>query len=219
MPAVAINYGGPIPLPNNIRNAPVAFGLVAVSSIAFLLFYALRIGVLLPLFNFVPLGVKDGVMVFGEPSLSQWWRFITPTLLHFSWMHIIFNCLWLWEFGRRIEARLGSVNLFGIFLVSAIFSNWAQYWVSGPSLFGGMSGVVYGFLGFIWSANKVRPSWLEPLPHAIFGFMFVWLILGAVGALEFFGGGAIANGAHAGGLVIGLILGPIIAIATKPESY
>ncbi len=32
-----------------------------------------------------------------------WWRLVTPMLLHFSWLHITFNLLWVWEVGRRIE--------------------------------------------------------------------------------------------------------------------
>ena len=36
-----------------------------------------------------------------------WWRLVTPMLLHFSWLHITFNLLWVWEVGRRIEYMHG----------------------------------------------------------------------------------------------------------------
>jgi len=29
----------------------------------------------------------------------QWWRLLTPALMHFSVMHIAFNLLWWWELG------------------------------------------------------------------------------------------------------------------------
>ena len=196
---------------NKLQDAPVSFALVAASGIVFLLFRELGMVQFVPWFNFVPITGSPTGAQFGEVG-QDWWRFITPTLLHFGWMHVVFNSLWIWEFGRRIETTLGSANVLGLYLVAGIFSNVVQYLVSGPSIFGGMSGVVYGFLGFIWSANKVSPFWLEPLPPAIFGFLLVWLGLGMVGALELLGAGSIANGAHMGGLLIGLVLGAIFGL-------
>jgi GlpG protein len=47
---------------------------------------------------------------------------------------------------------------------------------------------------------------------AVFGFMLIWLLVGMVGSMDFIGAGAIANGAHAGGLIIGLILGVVVSV-------
>jgi len=202
-------------LPSSILRAPVAFSLVVASSFVFLAFKELGLyGPILQLFNFVPIALTPVGGQLGEPG-TDWWRFITPTLLHFSWMHVVFNCLWIWEFGRRIEVTLGSVNLLGLYLTSAVFSNSLQFFVSGPSIFGGMSGVVYAFMGFIWTGNALRPGWIEPLPPAIVGFMLVWLLIGMVGALEILGAGAIANGAHLGGLIIGVSLGGVFGLLSR----
>lgn len=215
MRVAATSYDGPMHSPSKIRSAPIAFALVALSSLIFLLFKELGFyGSILQLFNFVPVELTPRGGRLGEPG-NDWWRFITPTLLHFSWMHLVFNCLWIWEFGRRIEASLGSMNLLGLYLASAVFSNSVQYFISGPSIFGGMSGVVYAFMGFIWTGNALRPHWIEPLPPAIMGFMLIWLLVGLVGALEILGAGAIANGAHLGGLVIGIILGGVFALLSR----
>jgi GlpG protein len=213
MRAAEINYVGPIPLPNSILKNPASFGLVAVSALVFLLFYQLRIVSLLQLFNFVPFEVTAAGTQFDKPG--DWWRFITPALLHFSWMHLVFNSLWIWEFGRRIESRIGSLNLLGLFFVAAIFSNSVQYLASGPSVFGGMSGVVYAFLGFIFAGNLLRPNWLEPVPAGLMIFMLIWLFIGLTGTLSFLGMGAIANGAHFGGLVVGFILGGVIGLISR----
>lgn len=201
-----------------IARAPVAFGLIACSGVAFLLFWELGLVDLVYLFNYVPVTDTPAGRLYGKPG-EDFWRFVTPTLLHFGWMHIVFNSLWIWEFGRRIEARLGSVNLLGLYLASAIFSNSVQYFVTGPSIFGGLSGVVYAFMGFIWVGNLVRPRWIEPLPPAIVGFMVAWLLIGMIGALEIMGVGAIANGAHLGGLIIGVILGGVFGLLSRLERH
>ena len=91
-------------------------------------------------------------------------------------------------------------------------SNYCQYLWEGPSIFGGMSGVVYAFLGFIMMLSWRRPGWITPPPMAVFGFMLIWLLVGMVGSMDFIGAGAIANGAHAGGLIIGLILGVVVSV-------
>ena len=39
----------------------------------------------------------------------------------------------------------------------------------------------------------------------------IWLVIGMVGSMEFIGVGAIANGAHVGGLLAGWILGVVIS--------
>ena len=219
MPVVGTSCVGRMRLPNKIKRAPVSFSLVALSSVVFLCLKELGLyGPILQLFNFVPLELTSRGGQLGQPG-EDWWRFVTPTLLHFSWMHVVFNCLWIWEFGRRIEASLGSLNLMGLYLTSAVFSNSLQYFASGPSIFGGMSGVVYAFMGFIWTGNTLRPGWIEPLPPAIVGFMLIWLLVGMVGALEILGAGAIANGAHLGGLIIGVCLGGAFCLLSRSGGF
>jgi len=196
--------------PPAIQRAPATFLLVAVTSVCFLLFYPFHWVGLLELFNFVPFRAAGGYVAFGELG-GDWWRLVTPTLIHFGWLHVVFNCLWLWEFGQHIEHRLGSLNLIGLYLVTSMVSNYCQYLWEGPAIFGGMSGVVYALLGFIMTAQWKRPGWIVAPPMAVFAFMLIWLVVGMSGSMEFIGAGAIANGAHVGGLVIGLILGVIIS--------
>lgn len=198
-------------LPLNIQRAPVSFALIAASTVVFLLFYPFRWVTLLELFNYVPFSAARGAVAFGEPG-DDWWRFVTPTLIHFGWLHVVFNSLWLWEFGQRIEHAIGSLNLFLLYLASAAFSNSVQYFWEGPAIFGGMSGVVYAFLGFIWSGNLLRPGWMVPPQPAVLMFMLIWLVIGFLGSLDFIGVGAVANGAHLGGLLIGFMLGAVMAL-------
>ncbi|MDF2490129.1 MAG: rhomboid family protein, partial [Pseudomonas sp.] len=34
---------------------------------------------------------------------GQWWRLVSPMLVHFGVLHLAMNGLWYWELGRRIE--------------------------------------------------------------------------------------------------------------------
>ena len=138
---------------------------------------------------------------------GEYWRLVTPIFLHFGIFHIAFNGLWLWELGRRMEPLIGSVQMIAAVLLMAVASNLGQYLWSGPSLFGGMSGVVYGLLGYIWIRNKVAPKPILDIPKGLLGFMLFWLLLGMSGFINFFMDGSIANVAHAIGLLTGMMLG------------
>ncbi|UTW13777.1 rhomboid family intramembrane serine protease [Marinobacterium rhizophilum] len=135
---------------------------------------------------------------------GQFWRLFTPALMHFSLPHILFNLLWVWVAGRAIETLHGRGALLVLVLFSALVSNLAQFWVSGP-MFGGMSGVVFALLGYawLWDRRGGRPA--IGLPPALMGLMLLWLVLGFAGVLEYIGVGAIANTAHLAGLVAGIL--------------
>lgn len=138
---------------------------------------------------------------------GQYWRLITPIFLHFGIFHVAFNSVWMWELGRRVEPLAGSLHMLMVVLLMALASNIAQYLWSGPSLFGGMSGVVYGLLGYVWMRNKVAPRPILALPSGLLVFMLVWLFAGMTGLIDLLMSGSIANAAHGAGLVSGMLLG------------
>lgn len=194
--------------------APVTLALILASVLGFLLVYLNAPLDWLALFTFMPFTLHDGNLLFEEMD-SQYWRLVTPAFLHFGWLHIVFNSLWLWELGSRVERVMGAVNMLGLFLVIALVSNSAQFLFGGPGLFGGMSGVVYGLLGFCWVGAKLQPRWrFEPAP-AIMLFMIGWLVVCLVGVIEVLGFGAIANAAHVGGLIAGSLLGGAFALVSR----
>ena len=147
-------------------------------------------------------GTASEAMARGE-----YWRLVTPIFLHFGLFHVAFNSLWMWELGRRIEPLTGSLHTSVAIFLMAVASNLGQYLWGGPSLFGGMSGVVYGLLGYVWIRHKVFPRPELALPIGLLGFMLFWLFLGMSGFIDFFMSGSIANAAHAVGLITGMILG------------
>ncbi|MBC3957983.1 rhomboid family intramembrane serine protease [Pseudomonas triticifolii] len=140
-------------------------------------------------------------------AAGQWWRIVTPMLIHFGILHLAMNGLWYWELGRRIEIRQGSWHLLGLTLLFSAVSNYIQYLSSGPSLFGGLSGVLYGLLGHCWIFQMLAPNPVYRLPRGVLVMMLVWLALCLSGLVSMLGFGEIANGAHVGGLIIGCVTG------------
>ena len=142
---------------------------------------------------------------------NEWWRLITPTFLHFSMTHLVFNCLWIYILGQRIEKLDGlSVFLF-IFILAGVLSNAGQFFWTQQYLFGGLSGAVYGLLGYCFIIELDGRHGRYGLPEALYLFMFIWLLVGFTGVLSFFGFGNVANTAH----LIGMIAGFIIGLITK----
>ncbi|MES2676464.1 MAG: rhomboid family intramembrane serine protease [Pseudomonadota bacterium] len=135
-------------------------------------------------------------------AAGEWWRLITPVFLHFGFFHVLFNCLWLWDLGRRVEFLLGKAWYLLFFISTGILSNIAQYMWLGPGLFGGMSGFVYALVGFVMVSHKLSPHQLTAVPSGVIIFMLAWLVLCMTNVMDYFGIG-IANAAHIGGLLSG----------------
>lgn len=152
--------------------------------------------------------------VLGDDRMMNWlgwpadssqywqvWRWVSHALLHFSPLHIIFNLLWWWYLAGPLEKRLGTGKLVTIALVSAFFSGWAQSLYSGI-YFGGLSGVVYALMGYVWLTGERAPKVGLSLPRGLMVFSLVWLV---AGYFDMFGL-AIANAAHVAGLILGLLM-------------
>ena len=148
------------------------------------------------------------------PALDgqQWqlWRWLSHAVLHFSVMHIAFNILWWWQLGGDIEKKLGGLKLLQIFAISSALSGAGQYWVEGAN-FGGLSGVVYALVGYLWVVSTKAPQLGLTIPRQIVGFMLIWLVLGYMQPFM-----AIANTAHLAGLIAGVGIGWIDSMKSKP---
>ena len=184
------------------------------TSVVFILCVAVY---LLSLFGlFAPIAQHLLMQPFSILSQNhEWWRLLGPAFIHFSALHIIFNLLWWGMLGANIERTLGMSMLLIVFLVSATISNAAQALFSDPVqgnlfLFGGLSGVVYAVMGFVWWLGWLRPSWGLSLPNSIVGFMLVWLVLGYADILWV----NMANAAHTAGLISGCLLAGALSLGS-----
>ena len=175
---------------------PVTFTLMGISIVTYLLIEA---GSNLPI-----------VFLFNDLFYKgQFWRILTPIFLHFGILHIVFNMLWLFDLGRLLENRYSSTFLLLFVVIVGAGSNMCQVLLDPSTPFGGMSGVVYGLLGFMWMKSKYEPEaglFIHPNTVTI---MMIWLVLGFTGAMN------MANGCHVGGLMMGTLWGYLSATVLR----
>lgn len=138
----------------------------------------------------------------SEIRQGQLWRLVTPILIHWSPAHILFNMWWLRDLGSMIEARQSTLQLGLLVLVTAAGSSLGEYWLGHTAAFGGMSGVLYGLLGYIWLRGKFDPGSGLFLHPTTVTMMLIWLVVCFTGLL-----GPIANMAHVVGLGMGMAWG------------
>lgn len=219
-PDEAANTQVPRPKTLSPWRTPVTLILIALSALGFAVVETKLLQPWLGQLTFFPIErVAGGYrwQPFSEAlANAEYWRLVTPAFLHFGVFHIVFNSLWMWDLGRRLEFVLGKLNYTVFFLVAASVSNLAQYfWADQVSLFGGMSGVVYALLGYIWIRQWLNPHPALAVPRGIIIFMLGWLVLCLSGAIDYFLAGGIANGAHVGGLLVGMFIAGAFSLAKR----
>jgi GlpG protein len=180
-------------------SAPVDVGLIVLCVVLFLLLHygPRELGVY---FNYLMFSLAPG-LALRHLQEGEVWRLVTPILLHGSVLHLGFNMLWLYSLGSQIEIQRGKLRFIALLLFLAMSSNVAQYLWAGPN-FLGMSGVVYGLFGYIWMQARYLPRpdvWIDKSTAVV---LMVWLVICMTGLL-----GPIANAAHVGGLVAGVVAG------------
>jgi len=150
------------------------------------------------------------------PVQTPWfmpWQLVTYGFLHSErdLMHIVFNMLMLWMFGRELEQIMGPRRFFTYYMTCVVGAGVVQllvgaYYGSGaPTL--GASGGVYGILLAYGMAfpNRTLMLIFPPIPMKAKYFV---IMLGLFELTLGFSGAApgIANFAHLGGMLFGFIL-------------
>jgi GlpG protein len=196
---VTINSGDATLLANFKENFFAHAGMITLLVFAFcwLVFIGSNLGWSRAIFSELQFFPRLSIDAF----LAEPWRLLGPAFFHFSWLHIVFNTMWWWQLGGSIEETLGKGTLINILLISAIVSNLGQFIVSGSN-FGGLSGVVYALVGFVWWYGYLAPEKGLSLSKPLIGFLLFWLLLGFIDVLPV----NVANTAHLLGLISGCLL-------------
>ena len=134
---------------------------------------------------------------------SQPWRLVTSVLPHVDLMHLAFNIYWVWVFGTKIESVFGSFRTVSVILLLAVGSALAEYALAAGGV--GLSGVGYGFFGFLWVLCRRDPRFDGVIDHRTIqlfvGWFFLCIILTAADVWH------VGNVAHGAGGLLGVLLG------------
>lgn len=160
----------------------------------------------------------------GYPMIpgSQYWSLATYMLLHGSWMHLVFNCIWLLIFGTPVARYLGSGKFLLLALVSGVFGglcSLALHWGQGTIIVGA-SGAVMGLMAaampLMYGERLPYGGWRPASLGELLANRRALLFMAVVLAVTLFSGGtgwtgnsfladsSIAWEAHIGGFVAGL---------------
>jgi rhomboid protease GluP len=140
---------------------------------------------------------------------GQWWRLLTCLFVHAGLLHIGFNMWCLWDLGRLAESLYGHWTFAGVYLICGLSASLASVWWNPGVLSVGASGAIFGIAGALIASFYLGEFSLPRV--AISGTLRSVVVF--VGFNLFFGA-AVArtdNAAHIGGLVMGLILGALMA--------
>ena len=192
--------------------APLAFGLIAASVAVFVglfvfppTYFALAFSVQL-----VDVNGFESETGFRRIFEGQYWRLVTPILLHFGIFHLFFNMTAMRIFGEQVEMRKGTWRFALLVVVSAIAGNVGQFLYNGGG-FGGMSGVVFALAGYLWVKGQVQPEDGLALGNRSFQYMLIWFAVGFLGPVLMPEARGfpfnMANVVHAGGLAVGVLFG------------
>lgn len=147
---------------------------------------------------------------FGPLTVSgQWWRLLTCVFIHGGLLHIAFNMWCLWDLGRLAESLYGHWTFACVYLITGLSASLTSLAWNPAVLSVGASGAIFGIAGaliasFYLGEFSLPRAAVSGTMRSVAVFVGYNLVFGAVIART-------DNAAHVGGLVMGLILGALIA--------
>lgn len=138
---------------------------------------------------------------------GELWRLITCMLPHGGVLHLAFNIYWLWVFGTLIEEIYGHARTLALILLFALGSGALEFTFAAGGI--GLSGVGYGLFGLLWVLSRHDERFANAVDAKTVQLFIAWFFLCIV--TTWFGIFEVANIAHAGGLILGLLVGAAIA--------
>ena len=161
--------------------------------------------------------------VCSSPDKPVYMAVLYSMFLHGSWLHLIFNMLFLSVFGNNIEDKRGRITYILFYLLSGAVATAAHIAVQPNSTVPlvGASGAIAGVMGaylVLYPNVRIRSI-------VFLGFFFTFLdikakwLLGVWFVLQFFTNPAegVAWVAHVGGFVFGVVVGLIWRGTSEPE--
>lgn len=196
------------------RQPVVTYTILAVTVLVYLLQMATEsflLGVDLP----AMWGMKVNELIIA----GQFWRLITPVLLHGSILHIAFNMYALISFGPGLERYYGHGRFVALYLISGFAGNVFSFlFSSAPSL--GSSTAIFGLLGaegvFLYQNRKLFGRGAQRALINLITIAVINLFIGLSNP-------GIDNWGHLGGLMGGILFawfaGPLLDVEQNAFNY
>ena len=147
----------------------------------------------------VELGGKVASIIVNR---GEWWRFVTPVLLHVSLVHITFNLVVQVRVGIELEKTFGTVRMMVLYFLSGAAGNILSSCFLFDEVQVGASGALFGMLGLFPAHLFVH--WKDLL-HPVLSMVSVVVVIVLSVLCGMMPG--IDNFAHVGGLLVGLVGG------------
>ena len=145
---------------------------------------------------------RPGGPVHGIAA-GEWYRLGTAMFLHYGVLHILLNMWVLWQLGRYLEARLGPARCVALYLLAGLGGNVAAYVFTAPNQpAAGASTAIFGLFAAIIIVNRRLKLDISALiPLLVINLLFTFTVPN------------ISVAGHLGGLVVGGIVGLVLAYA------
>ncbi len=150
---------------------------------------------------------------FRDIRSGEVWRLFTPNLMHADLLHIGLNLLGLVYLGGQIEHFRGTWKFGLLVLFIGIVANVVQALFVGIN-FLGISGVVYGAVGYLWIKSTFDPKSGMYISDFLIILSIVWLLAGFSQVIP---NQNLANWAHLGGLVAGVLAALVPLLLKRPS--
>ncbi|MFN2489159.1 MAG: rhomboid family intramembrane serine protease [Actinomycetota bacterium] len=136
-------------------------------------------------------------------AAGQWYRLLTPMLLHAGLLHIGLNMFVLWIYGPSVEDAFGTARFVAMYVVTGFLGGAASFAFGACNSLGvGASGAIFGVVGvlLVHLYNRRRSSFVAGYMKNLMFFIGANLVLGLLlPQIDYL--------AHLGGLAAGIALG------------
>lgn len=151
--------------------------------------------------------VHDGVVTQMVDGVSggDYYRLVTAMFLHYGLLHLLMNMWALWVLGEVLEAALGPLRFFALYMIAGIGGNVAVYLLTAPNTeSAGASGAIFGMFGALFVVlRRMGRSASSVVPVLVINLLITFTVP------------TISIGAHIGGLITGTLVAIGLAYAPR----
>jgi len=149
---------------------------------------------------------------FGDAGVlvraGQYWRPFTAMFIHLGYLHIFFNMVCLYSWGRVAEQTFNTSRFIAIYIVAGLGASLLGEIVHPRVLAVGASGAIFGVAGALFApvlmgkTEMIWPRLIEPKKQ-LMKFIGLNLLIGLLPGID--------NAGHIGGLITGFAVGGYLA--------